>query len=242
MSPQALARNEDYTVQLEVFEGPLDLLLHLIRQQEIDIYDIPIATITDQYIRYLQMMKDLSITVAGEFLVMASTLIYIKSRLLLPEGPNVEGEEVVEDPREELVHQLLEHRKFKRAAQMLHGKESMEFSIWSRGESGYESDEQEIISANVFDLVAAFHQIVERYKENIVFEVSHEQVTVEEKIQEIRHLLALRKELQFSFFVQHKTSRLHLIVTFFALLELARLREVRLSQKKVFGDIRISAC
>lgn len=242
MSPRKLAETVDYTVQLEVFEGPLDLLLHLIRQQEIDIYDIPIATITDQYLRYLQMMKDLSITVAGEFLVMASTLIYIKSCLLLPQDPSAEGQEAVEDPRTELVHQLLEHEQFKRAAQMLHGKESMELAVWPRGQSGFESQEQEVISANIFDLVTAFHQIVERYKENIVLEVAHETVTIEEKIQEIRRLLTVQEELQFSFFVRHKLSRLHLVVTLFALLELARLREVRLFQKRTFEDIRISVC
>ena len=242
MSPPTLAETVEYTVQLEMFEGPLDLLLHLIRQQEINIYDIPIATITDQYLHYLHMMKDLRITVAGEFLVMAATLIYIKSCLLLPQDANADGQEEVEDPRTELVHQLLEYEKFKQAAQMLHGKEAIELMVWPRGQSGFESQEQEVISANVFDLVAAFHKIVERYKENIVLKVDNEPGTLEEKIQEIRRLLALQKELQFSFFVRHKLSRLQLVVTLFALLELARLREVRLFQKRVFEDIRILAC
>jgi segregation and condensation protein A len=117
---QALAEPPDYRVQLEVFEGPLDLLLHLIKQQEIDIYDIPIATITDQYLRYLEMMRDLNITVAGDFLVMAATLIYIKSKLLLPSDPVEAGDVTLDDPRQELVERLLEHEQFKQAAGLLH--------------------------------------------------------------------------------------------------------------------------
>ena len=232
---------DDYTIQLEIFEGPLDLLLHLIRKQEVDIYDIPIAKITDQYLRYIQVMKDLNITVAGEFVAMAATLIHIKSQLLLPSDPTVVEEEE-DDPRQQLVQQLLEYERFQKAAHMLYELETVELSVWSRGESEFEEEEQEAVSATLYDMVHAFHEVVERFKDQIVLEVEHDPVTVAEKIAEIRRLLKVQQEVLFSFFFQHKLSRLHLAITLVALLELARLREVRLSQKGVFRDIRILAC
>lgn len=235
-----MAQREDYKVQLDIFEGPLDLLLHLIRTQEIDIYDIPIARITDQYLSYLQMMRDLSINLAGEFLLMAATLIYIKSRMLLPAEPIEEGE--IEDPRQDLVQQLLEHERFKNAAQLLYQRETVELSVWPRGENEFAEDEQEMISANVFDLVKAFHVIVERYKDQIVMEVQRENVTLEGKLQEIRRLLAVRKDFLFSMFFEQKLSKIHVVVTILALLELVKRHEVRLFQKGMFEDIRIRAC
>ncbi len=236
-----MTQTEDYKVRLEVFEGPLDLLLHLIRTQEVDIYDIPIARITDQYLEYLQIMRDLSINVAGEFLLMAATLIYIKSRMLLPAEPALEGEET-EDPRMDLVQQLLEHERFKNAAHLLYERETVELSTWARGESEFAADEQEMISANVFDLVKAFHVIVERYKDQIVMEVHRENITLEGKLQEIRRLLTVRKDFCFSMFFEQKLSKLHLVVTILALLELVKRREIRLFQKGMFEDIRIRAC
>ncbi len=236
-----LTAADDYTIQLEIFEGPLDLLLHLIRKQEIDIYDIPIAKITDQYLRYVQVMKDLDITVAGEFVAMAATLIHIKSQLLLPSDPTTVEEEE-DDPRQQLVQQLLEHERFQKAADMLYELETVELSVWPRGESEFDEEEQEAVSATLYDMIHAFHEVVERYKEQIVLEVEHDPVTVEEKIAEIRRLLKVQQEVLFSFFFRHKISRLHLAVTLVALLELARLQEVRLSQKGVFKDIRILAC
>ena len=242
MSRLELAEVEDYTVQLEVFKGPLDLLLHLIRQQEIDIYDIPIASITDAYLRYLKMMKDLSISVAGEFVAMAANLIYIKSQMLLPRKSVIEEGEREQDPRTDLVHQLLEHEKFKKAAHLLYEREIVELSVWSRGENEFESQERDVISANVFDLISAFHQVVEEYKEKIVFEVERDPITIEEKIDEIRRLLRVQEKLFFSFFLLHKISRMRLAVTLCALLELAKLKEIKLVQKGNFKDIRILAC
>ncbi len=236
-----MTQTEDYKVRLEIFEGPLDLLLHLIRTQEVDIYDIPIARITDQYLEYIQIMRDLSINVAGEFLLMAATLIYIKSRMLLPAEPALEGEET-EDPRMDLVQQLLEHERFKNAAHLLYERETVELSTWSRGESEFAADEQEMISANVFDLVKAFHVIVERYKDQIVMEVQRENITLEGKLQEIRRLLTVRKDFCFSMFFEQKLSKLHLVVTILALLELVKRHEIRLFQKGMFEDIRIRAC
>ncbi len=241
MNQQTSTATDDYTIQLEIFEGPLDLLLHLIRKQEVDIYDIPIAKITDQYLRYVQVMKDLNITVAGEFVAMAATLIHIKSQLLLPSDPNMVEEEE-DDPRQQLVQQLLEYERFQKAAHMLYELETVELSVWSRGESEFEEEEQEAVSATLYDMIHAFHEVVERFKEQIVLEVEHDPVTVEEKIAEIRRLLKVQQEVLFSFFFRHKISRLHLAVTLVALLELARLQEVRLSQKGVFKDIRILAC
>lgn len=229
-------------VQLEAFEGPLDLLLHLIRRQEIDIYDIPIAKITDQYLNYLQMMKDLNITIAGDFLVLAATLIYIKSRMLLPRDPNAEMGDESEDPRRELVEQLIEHEKFKKAAHLLYEKETLELSVWPRSASEFEEEEREMVSVNIFDIIQAFHQIVQRYKEQIVLEVEHESVTLDEKLSEIRRLLKVQTQFFFSSFFAQQISRLHLVVAFLALLELVKLREVRLFQKGLYADIRIVAC
>jgi len=239
---QALSDTADYRVQLEIFEGPLDLLLYLIKQQEIDIYDIPISEITDQYLQYVQMMRDLNITVAGEYLLMAANLIYIKSKMLLPQDLNSEGDEEIQDPRRELVDRLLEHERFKIAADLLHDRQVVEDSVWPRGEDEFEQEEQETVAASVFDLVKSFHQIVERFKENIVVKIERESVTVESKIEELRRLLAVTREIMFSSFLESPISRLHLVVTLVALLEMARLSEIRLQQAGVFHDIRIVAC
>ncbi len=171
MRELAAPEGEGYTVQLDSFEGPLDLLLHLIRQQEIDIYLIPIAQITDQYLHYLDMMKDLNITIAGDFLVIAATLIHIKSGMLLPAPPGSELNEEVERSRKELVEQLLEHEKFKQAAQMLFERETVELSVWPPDEDEFQAEEKELISAYVFYLVIAFHLMVDRYKDKIVLEM-----------------------------------------------------------------------
>jgi len=220
----------------------MDLLLHLIRTQEIDIYDIPISRITEQYLEFLEIMKDLNITVAGEFLVTASTLIYIKSRMLLPADTAAEDGETAEDPRMELVEQLLEHERFKKAAGMLHDRQIVEESVWPRGDDEFEQEEAEAVSAGVFDLVKSFHRMIERYRENILVEVARETVTLEEKIEELRKILSVRREILFSSFLEKPISRLHLVVTFIAVLELAKLKEVRLRQKGLFEDIRIIAC
>ncbi len=240
---RALAEDAAYHVNLDVFEGPLDLLLHLIRSQELDIYDIPIARITDQYLQYLARMEELNIGVAAEFVVMASTLIFIKSKMLLPAEPRGQEEDGEwEDPRAELVEQLLEHEKFKNAAQMLFSRETVELSVWGRGENEFEQEEKEMVSATVFDVIKAFHLMVERFKEQIVLEVESETVTVEQKLGELRRMLTVQREFRFSIFFEKRISRLHLIVTLIALLELVRLREVRLHQVGLFEDIRIAAC
>src|SRR5213594_2709915 len=160
------------TLRLEGFEGPLDLLLHLIKREEIDIWNIPIAQITEQYLQYLQVMKDLNINVAGEWLVMAATLIYIKSRLLLPPDPSASPQdEIEEDPRTELVYQLLEHQKFKNAAQMLYTREEVENAVWNNPPSEVLEDSKEVVAVTLFDLLRAFHTIVKRFEEQRTMEV-----------------------------------------------------------------------
>ena len=226
-------------VKLEIFEGPLDLLLHLIKKEEIDIYDIPIARITERYLQYLQMMQDLNINVAGEWLVMASTLILIKSKMLLPPDPTTPATSLEEDPRMPLVQQLLEHQKFKNAAEMLYERETIELSVWENPKNEFAAEEEELISATVFDLIKSFHAIVQRFQDRIVMDVAHEEVTLEQKLLELRSMLALQPNIYFSSFFERSISKLHLIVTFLAMLEMVRLREIQVYQDRMHSDIRI---
>ncbi|MBI4483962.1 MAG: segregation/condensation protein A [Acidobacteria bacterium] len=234
---------DPYSVKLEVFEGPLDLLLYLIKREEINIYDIPIARITDQYLRYLELMKDLNIDLAAEFLVLAATLIYIKSKMLLPAEPKPTTEDGLpeEDPRKELVEQLLEHQRFKEAAQMLYERETVESATWSQPHSEVLDEEKGLISVTVFDLIAAFRDVVKRFEERALLQVQADEVSLEEKIAELRALLLLHRSLKFSTFFERAPSRAHLVVTFLALLELARLRELRMIQEQLFGEIIIQS-
>ena len=229
------------TIRLEAFEGPLDLLLHLIKKEEVDIWNIPIATITEQYLEYLQVMKDLNINLAGEWLMMAATLIYIKSRMLLPKEPTVEDQaEQGEDPRAELVYQLLEHQKFKNAAEMLYTREEVENAVWNKPPEDVLEDGAEVVAVTLFDLLRAFHEVVKRFEEQSVMEVAEEEVTIEQKIADIRKRFLIHDKLLFSSFFSEARSKRHLIVCFLALLELVRLREIWLYQKKAFDEIHIS--
>ena len=229
------------TIRLEAFEGPLDLLLHLIRKEEIDIWDIPIARITEQYLEYVQIMKDLNINLAAEWLLMASTLIYIKSRMLVPQEKKEESEdEEIEDPRHELVYQLLEHQKFKNAAEMLYTREEVENAVWSKPPGDALEDENEIIAVSLFDLLKAFHEVVQRFEEQQVMEVDQEAVSVEQKIADIRMRLLVHDQILFSSLFGEVRSKRSLIVTFLALLELVRMKEVWLYQKGALGEIKIS--
>jgi segregation and condensation protein A len=227
------------TIKLEAFEGPLDLLLHLIKKEEIDIWDIPIAHITEQYLEYLQIMKDLNINVAGEWLMMAATLIYIKSRMLVPQEKPAEEQAGEEDPRTELVYQLLEHQKFKNAAEMLYTREEVENAVWSKPPDDVLEDGNEVVAVTLFELLRAFHEVVQRFEAQRVMEVNNEGVTIEQKIEDIRHLFVIHDKMLFSsFFAEARTKR-HLIVIFLALLELVRMHEVYLYQKKAFEEIQI---
>jgi segregation and condensation protein A len=228
------------TIHLEAFEGPLDLLLHLIRKEEIDIWNIPIAHITEQYLEYLEIMRDLNINVAGEWLMMAATLIYIKSCMLVPqENKDDIQAEVEADPRNELVYQLLEHQKFKNAAEMLYTREEVENAVWNKPPSDVIEEGSEVVAISLFDLLRAFHEVVERFKALRVLEVEQEVVTVEQRITDIRTRFLVHDELLFSSFFAEARSKRYLIVTFLALLELVRLREIWLYQKKAFDEIHI---
>jgi segregation and condensation protein A len=225
-----------YRVRLEVFEGPLDLLLHLIKKNELDIFDIPIAEITSDYLNYIKLFRRLNLDFAGEFLVMASTLIHIKSRMLLPSIETVEEEEP-EDPRLELAARLMEYQKFKEAASILKGKEAIQRDIYGRLPI-VPLDEDYTIEASLFDLVDAFQRVVFRVEKE-VREIIQEDIRVEDRIREILNLLENRRFINFeTIFSGQRTKRL-LIVTFLALLELVRLRTVFARQARPFGDIRI---
>jgi len=228
------------TIRLEAFEGPLDLLLHLIKREEVDIWNIPIARITEQYLEYLQIMKDLNINVAGEWLMMAATLIYIKSRMLVPQEQTAgEAQAADEDPRTELVYQLLEHQKFKNAAEMLYTREEVENAVWNKPPADVLEDGNEVVAVTLFDLLRAFHEVVQRFEAQRVMEVDQEEVSIEQKIDDIRKRLMVHDRLLFSSFFTEARSKRHLIVIFLALLELVRLREIGLYQKKAFEEIQI---
>ena len=225
-----------------VYDGPLDLLLDLVRKQDIDIYNIPIATITAQYLSYVENLKHLDVDIAAEFIYMASLLIHIKSKMLLPRDPDAPAGEF-EDPREELVQRLLEHEKFKNAAQMLMQKQQIEEAVVSNPSmkefKDAEGTEAELV-ADVVDLVRTFQEILDRAKERPVMQVNEETVTVGQMIEYFRRRLIMEdKPIRLKRLLQHVTSRHALIASFLALLELVRLQAVLLRQEAVFGEVLI---
>ena len=233
----------DYKVKLEVFEGPLDLLLYLIKKDEVDIYDIPIERITKQYLDYLQMFKILDLDVAGEFVVMAANLIYIKSRSLLPvdqQPPDEAAEE--EDPRWELVRQLIEYKKFKDAAGHLQLREIAQENIFARvpDKPDFQA-ERPLGEVSIFDLINAFQNILKRIdkKENLR-EIFEENFTVSDKIDLIMKMTAAGVPLKFSELFAHAASRTEIVVTFLALLELIRLKQLSVTQGEELGEIELT--
>ncbi|TMQ73098.1 MAG: segregation/condensation protein A [Candidatus Eisenbacteria bacterium] len=227
-------------VKLERFEGPLDLLLHLIKRDEIDIYDIPIARITQQYLAYLELMRALDLDVAGEFLVMAATLMRIKAKMLLP-APSTEEEEDEGDPREELVQRLLEYRQFKEAASTLRLREEERRRLYERGLLPSEDDAGPLplAPASLFDLMDAFHRVIARLPEPAVYEVRTEVFDVDEKIAEIARAAAEEGTILFSALLLRCRARAEMVVTFVALLELIKLGQVTVIQAEHFDDITI---
>ena len=226
----------------EVYDGPLDLLLDLIRKQDIDIYDIPIAKITAQYLAYVERIRHLDVNVAAEFIYMASVLIQIKSRMLLPRDADMPAGEQ-EDPRLELVNRLLEHEKFKTAAQMLLQKQQIEDAVWSNpAVKEFKDDEgtEPELAADVVDLVRTFRQILERAKTRPIIDVDEETVTVSQMIDYFRRRLMLEERpVRLKQVLRSLHSRSALICAFLALLELVRLQAVLLRQDRIFGDIVI---
>jgi len=226
----------------KVYDGPLDLLLDLVRKQDIDIYDIPIARITGQYLAYVENLRQLDVDVAAEFIYMAALLIHIKSKMLLPRDPDASAEEQ-EDPREELVQRLLEHEKFKNAAQMLLQKQQIEDAVVSnpslREFKDVEGAEPEL-AADVVDLVRTFQQILERARSRPVLQMDEETVTVGQMIEFFRRRLLMEdRPIRLKRLLQHITSRNALISSFLALLELVRLQAILLRQERVFGEVLI---
>jgi segregation and condensation protein A len=234
----------DYKVKLEIFEGPLDLLLYLIKQDEIDIYDISLERITHQYLEYLQAFKELNIELAGEFIVMAANLIYLKSRSLLPvdqQPPEEDAEE--DDPRWDLIRQLIEYKKFKEAAAELHLRGLEQERIFTR-ESGTSLSQEplRLEEVGIFQLINAFQTVIKRIEaRQDVQEIFAERFSVSEKIDTILKRVANGARLRFSELFGDVVSRVEVVVTFLALLELIRLKQVRAHQKSMFEEIEIAA-
>lgn len=239
MEPQAeppLGGDPDqYKVKLEMFEGPLDLLLYLIRKEEVSIYDIPIARIAGQYLEYLRAMRELDIGVAGEFLVMAATLIHIKSQMLLPRNPDAPEDEM-EDPRKELVYQLLEHQKFKAAANSLYQRATIEAATFSRAAITTDKDNPEI-SATTFQLFEVFQEVLNRRRAITEIEIARDEMTMAEKIEEIKLLLAESGEVRAREMFERAGSRREMVLIFLAVLEMVKELAIRMVQKKAFGEI-----
>jgi segregation and condensation protein A len=230
-------------ILLPLFEGPLDLLLYLIRRDKIDIHDIPIAPITRQYMEYLDLMKELNLDIAGDFMVMAATLIHIKSKMLVPIEPTeASGDEEVEDPREALVQRLLEFQRYKEAAGVLHQKGQIRAATWTRPEGAVtlvDDSGEEMLEAGLFDLIAAFKELLERRKTLLAHEVAPEGKSVEERMGELLGLIRIGESLDFLDLFASLETKLDMIVTFLALLELIRLKRVKIYQRGLFGPIRV---
>src|SRR5215213_10202190 len=231
---------EAYPVRLQNFEGPLDLLLHLIKKHEVNIYDIPIALITAQYIEYLDLMQELNLEVAGEFLVMAATLIHIKSRELLPR-PDPTQEDPDEDPREALMRRLLEHQKFKAAAELLHERETLRSAQWTRpdGPIAEIAGAEPEIEVDLFSLISAFRAVVERTKARPKVYLPAEQIPIEERIEQLMSRLSATEACGFEDLFEDIQTRAGLVVTFLAVLEMIRLKLIRVFQTGVVAPIRI---
>jgi segregation and condensation protein A len=230
-----------YKIHLDTYDGPLDLLLDLIKKQEIDIHNIPIAKITGQYLEYLHKLEQLDMDISADFIYMAATLIYIKSKMLLPPDPLASPEEA-EDPRADLVQRLVEHEKFKSAAQLLHQRQQIEENVWSRPDrSLYEGEgsEAELI-VSLVDLVKVFQQVLERRKEVVKIDLHHNQFTVAQMMDLLRQqLVATDDGIQLITFFESCPSRHAMIVALLAVLELVRLQAIVLTQQEQFGDIRL---
>jgi segregation and condensation protein A len=224
----------------DVYEGPLDLLLHLIRKQDIDIYDIPIGRITGQYLAYVEKLRELDVNVAAEFIYMAAVLIHIKSKMLLPRDPAA-ASDAQDDPRAELVNRLIEHEKFKSAAQMLMQKQQIEEAVWSNPAlkefKDAEGTEPEL-AADVIDLVKTFQQILDRARNRPMMQVDEETVTVGQMIEYLRRRLSLEdRPIRLKQMLRNVDSRQALVCMFLALLEMVRLQAIQLRQDRLFGEI-----
>jgi segregation and condensation protein A len=229
-------------VQLEVFEGPLDLLLHLIKKNEVSITDIPIAAITEQYLATLELMQHLNLDVAGEFLVMAATLIHIKSRMLLPPSEEAEEEEEGADPREELVRRLIEYQRFKEAAAQLEQREVLARDVFVRSAApAEEAAFPGFREVSVFELLTALRRVLDRLPKDNVHEVTLDKITVREKMTLLLDTLRAQGQVLFEALFSDAKSRMEVVVTFLAMLELVKVRAIRIFQETLGGPITIQA-
>jgi segregation and condensation protein A len=236
-APEIVSDNttDDLKIVMGDFDGPLDLLLHLIRQEQVNIYDIPVARIADEYLRYLQLMQELDIAVAGDFLVMAATLIELKTKMLLPRDPFAPAE-VEEDPRRELVDQLLEYQKYKAAAQMLWSRATVERAVFKRAEIETDKNNPEV-AVGLFDLLKVFQEILARHKKEVMMEIEREEISMAEMLERLRNMVMSAGELNLRVFFERARSRRELVVAFLSVLELVRTTEIKLIQEQTFGDI-----
>lgn len=229
-------------VQLEIFEGPLDLLLHLIKKNEVSITDIPIAAITEQYLATLELMQNLNLDVAGEFLVMAATLIHIKSRMLLPPGDDELDEDEGKDPRDELVHRLLEYQRFKDAAEQLEQRDILTRDVFVRSAPPTEEIEAPgFREISLFELLSALRRVLERLPKDSAHEVTLEKITMREKMTLLLDRLRTQGKVLFESLFNDVKTRMEVIVTFLAMLELVKVRAIRIFQEESTGPIMIEA-
>jgi len=230
-----------YKINIPMYEGPLDLLLDLIKQQKMSIHDIQISQITSQYLDYLHKLEELNVDVSSEFIYMAASLIYIKSKMLLPPDPLACADDVSADPREELVQRLLEHEKFKNAAQLLYQKQQIEENVWSKPDKSLYNDQgaEGELAVSLVDLVKVFQQVLERRKEVSRIELQHEQFTVAQMIAQLRGQILASEDSSVNLvkFFEACPSRHAMIVAFLAVLEMVKLQAVAIVQEKQFGEI-----
>ncbi len=227
-----------YRIKLDIFEGPLDLLLHLVKKNEVELSDIPVATITDQYLAYLGLLQQLDLDVAGEYLVMAATLLHLKSRLLLP-GEETSEEEEGEDPRAELARQLLEYQRFKEAAEMLNRRDLLDRDVFARAPLPDETDPEHdvVYDVSLGDLLDALQDVLKRAAPEVVHEVILERVSLRAQLCFVLDLLRERTAVVFTDLFPSGVTRLQILVTFLAVLELVRTRMVQIHQAEHFGPI-----
>jgi segregation and condensation protein A len=224
-------------VRLEIFEGPLDLLLYLIKKDHLNIHDIPMTLVVDQYLQYLDLMKLLDVNIASEYMVVAATLISIKSKMLLPVEAAKEEDQL--DPREELVKRLLEYEKFKEAAEFLKTKERERVKYIPRTLA--DPDKKEFyLEASIFDLINAFKSALKEVPKDIFFEVLKDEFTVEQKIHDLLHLLVVKEKISIDELFSRSRSKIEIVVTFLAILELIKMREIAAFQDELFGSILIA--
>jgi segregation and condensation protein A len=230
-----------YRIQIPMYEGPLDLLLDLIRQQKMSIHDIRISEITAQYLDYLHKLEELDVDVSSEFIYMAATLIYIKSKMLLPPDPLAGPEEAAADPRAELVQRLVEHEKYKNAAQLLYQKQQIEENVWSKPDKSLYQDEgtEGELVVSLVDLIKVFQQVLERKKEISRIELQHEEFSVAQMMAQLRGqiLASDSNSVNLIQFFEACLSRHAMIVAFLAVLEMVKLQAIAMVQEKQFGEI-----